>query len=79
MSGINDTHSFCDIHLSVYGTNDSQYLCLISQIKYNGGPTKILHVLVLYFSGFICKRSLNGFLSLYIFCLPWIPELAALL
>ena len=34
---------------------------------------------VLYFSDFVCKRSLNSFDSLYVFSFPWIPELAAVL
>ena len=36
-------------------------------------------VLVLYFSDFVCKRSLNSFDSLYVLCFAWIPELAAVL
>ena len=36
-------------------------------------------VLVLYFNDFVCKRSLNSFDSLYVFCFPWIPEMAAVL
>ena len=34
---------------------------------------------MLCFSDFVCKRLLNSFDSLYVFCFPWIPELAAVL
>ena len=36
-------------------------------------------LLVLYFSDFVCKRSLNSFDGLYVYCFPWIPELATVL
>ena len=68
-------------HMLCYLTNIYNYITFIGslervQFKFvQSFPV----VSVLYFSDFACKRSLNSFDSLYVFCFPRIPALAALL